>query len=174
MRHILCSLASVACGLASTSEAGAQDFFAKDICAPDEVTLELGDGFPAPGVIELLFPLPDTDGRDPVRWEASNSSICISAEKLASYENSYEIDVDVQDYNALIFVSYDPVGTIYRSRSYFDYSILMCEELSETPRPPKDMRFGKFVWTRSAGIKAIRVSWISDLRQKLENECESY
>lgn len=144
---------------------------AKDTCSVDELAVDLGTGFPAAGAVEILFPIPDTDGRKDRRYLAGQV-VCVSFDDLSSYEAISGPHVDLTDYNATYFVTYDPKGTLTKSRSRFAYDIMLCEELPDTPRPPSELRFGTFNWTVMSGIKSLKVMWIPNLRKKIESDCD--
>jgi hypothetical protein len=150
----------------------AQFAVALDTCSSNEMSLDLGDNFPSAGAIEILYPLPDTDGRGDVRYN-STRTVCIPFQAIVDWEKSKSsIPPEISEYDATFFVTYDPRGTLLATRSRFNYDVLMCEELPDTPRPPKDLKFGTFNWTSTSGIKAQKVSWIPDLRAKLEADCK--
>lgn len=146
---------------------------AVDRCSAEEFSLDLAmRALPKQGVIEILRPLPDTHAREAIRFAVA-PSICIPLVMLADWERKKGTPSDgLADYDATFFITFDPKGTLQKSRSRFDYDILMCEELAETPKPPADLAFGSFHWTMASGIKAQRVTWLQDLRRDLELRCE--
>ena len=145
---------------------------ARDTCTANEFALDLDNKIPSDGAIEILYPLPDTDGRGDARY-ASTGTVCIPFQTILSWEKDKStIPPEISDYDATFFVTYDPRGTLLATRSRFEFDVLMCDELPDMPRPPKDLKFGTFNWTSTSGIKAQKVSWIPDLRAKLEADCQ--
>lgn len=145
---------------------------ARDPCTASELALDLGGKFSSTGAIEILYALPDTDGRGDVRY-AARDVICIPFSTIVDWEkNKSSTPPELTEYDATFLVTYDPRGTVLSARSRFDYDILMCEELPDAPRPPKELKFGTFNWTTKSGIKSQKISWIPDLRKKLEADCK--
>jgi len=135
---------------------------ARDSCGSDNLTIELGKNFSRSGSIEILVPLPDTHGRDVKRYLPSDV-VCLPFSEILGWHAAFGASVDSTGDNAQFYVTYDPSGTLTESRSRYDYEVLMCEELADTPKPPSDLQFGFFTWAAGTGIKALKVEWNNEI-----------
>lgn len=141
---------------------------AQNPCQNNELAIDMGID-PVGGSIEILTPLADTHGKQPFRVDAERV-VCVSEAELSRWITR----AGGLEYDTVFEVTYDPRGTVARMRSQFDYSVLMCEELPDTPHPPRDLRLGFFHWSPQSGVTALRVEWHSNFRQKLEMDCDIY
>ena len=138
---------------------------ARQSCSPDALAVDLGFD-PRGGSVEIMTPIADTDGKHPYRV-AAKSVVCVSSSELAAWiKRAGEIS-----YGTTFEVTYDPSGTTQKMRSQYDYSVMMCDELTDVKEAPADLMLGHFEWSPESGIPALRVRWERDFRGYLERTC---
>lgn len=118
------------------------------------------------GVIEILWPIPDTDGREPQVLRAAPVA-CLLASRLG--RAARESGMGSSEPMALP-VTWDPAGAGGAHRSQYLYSVLMCDELPDTPLPPTDLKIGEARWL-ATNPDSLKVVWYDDFRAKQEREC---
>jgi hypothetical protein len=138
-------------------------------CASNEFALSLGPNVRG-GLIEILSGKADTDGMISHTF-AATEVLCIPLDTLKRWEREAGGISEIDESQDKFLVTYDPKGSPNRFRSQLDYSVLMCDELAETPQPPPDIRAGEFVWASDRGIERARVRWYNDFRALQEDTC---
>lgn len=151
----------------ATAMLAPQDVFvpARNPCQAGGLAIDLGFD-PNGGMVEIMTPKADTDGKHPFRV-AANGVTCVSRAELANWISR----AGAIEYGTTFEVTYDPSGTPERMRSQYDYSVMMCAELSEVTPAPPDLMLGHFEWSPESGISALRVKWERDFRGYLERSC---
>lgn len=132
-----------------------------DGCGSGNLRIEL-PGVGNSGTVVINYPLDDTDVMGELRF-AAHPFVCVTSAQLSKFATPSASPENASN----VLVSYSPTNT---GESPLLYSVLMCDELPETPKPPSNVKVGAFEWLRSTEPK-VSVKWYQDYRAHIETTC---
>jgi len=130
-------------------------------CGSRDLKINL-PGVESSGFVVINYPLDDTDAMGSLEFSA-HPFVCVTPAQLSKFASPSSNSAMAND----VLVSFS------RRRKYesaLNYSVLMCSELAETPRPPASLKIGAFKWLRTSAPE-VSVKWYSDFREHIESTC---
>ena len=132
----------------------------RERCGSQDLVIDV-PGVGTSGSIVINYPLDDTDGMGSLRLEAG-PYVCVTPAQISKFATPGPSAETASD----VLVSFSPTGS---AESALNYSAMMCSELPETPKPPRDLRIGTFSWLGQS--EPVSVTWHSDYRAHMESAC---
>lgn len=130
-------------------------------CGSGDLRIDL-PGVGNSGTVVVNYPLDDTDAMGELQF-AAQPFVCVTSAQLSKFASPSGNQATASD----VLVSYSPTNI---GESPLKYSVLMCDELPDTPRPPRSVKVGSFQWLRSTAPQ-VSVRWYPDYRAHIEANC---